>query len=253
MRFLRSSSVSLRNLPSGPKHDGGTGAAVSSSAFDSIILQTSASSSVRPAVPLLCPLTRIVPNLGVLLVASVFNQPFGKQYGKQGHASQSPTPGRRAVSQTMILTRHPATDRSRPPRAGRLLCTSFRLPSFRLRLARADSTTKSQPVPIARPEPPAAVVPGSGCPASPYRVRLVALPFLLVSLRIRARWLWDGHRAGSLLRMDGHETTVLALLARDGRIDRSVGGSPCARRSARPKLALRTLILNRDWRSDGTG
>jgi hypothetical protein len=45
---------------------------------------------------------------------------------KQGHASQSPTPGRRVVSQTMILPRHPATDRSQPPRAGGLLCMSFR-------------------------------------------------------------------------------------------------------------------------------
>jgi hypothetical protein len=46
--------------------------------------------------------------------------------GKQGHASQSPTSGRLAVSQTRILTRHPATDRSRPPRACGLLCMSFR-------------------------------------------------------------------------------------------------------------------------------
>jgi hypothetical protein len=94
MRFLRSSSVSLRNLPSGHKHDGGTGVAVSSSAFDSIILEASASSSVRPAAPLLYPLTRIVPNLGVLLVTSVFNQSFGKQYGKQGHRNpQQPAVG----------------------------------------------------------------------------------------------------------------------------------------------------------------
>ena len=35
---------------------------------------------------------------------------------KQGHASESVTPGLRAVSPTMILTRHPATDRSQPPR-----------------------------------------------------------------------------------------------------------------------------------------
>jgi hypothetical protein len=127
MRFLRSSSVSLRNLPSGPGHDGGVGAAVSSSAFDSSILQTSASSSVRHAVPLFHPLTRIVPNLGVPLVASVFNQPFGKHDGKQGHASLSATPGPRAASQMMILTRHPATVRSQPPRAGGLLCMSLTL------------------------------------------------------------------------------------------------------------------------------
>jgi hypothetical protein len=49
------------------------------------------------------------------------------------HASQSPTPGRRAASQTMILTRHPATDRSEPPRAGGLMCMSFRLCPFGFR------------------------------------------------------------------------------------------------------------------------
>ena len=35
--------------------------------------------------------------------------------------------GRRAVSQTMILTRHPATDRFQPTHAGGLLCVSFQL------------------------------------------------------------------------------------------------------------------------------
>ena len=48
-----------------------------------------------------------------------------KSMRKQGHASQSPTPGRRPVSQTLILTRHPETDRSQPPRAGGLRCVSF--------------------------------------------------------------------------------------------------------------------------------
>ena len=43
----------------------------------------------------------------------------------QGHASESVTPGRRAVFQTMILTWHSATDRSQPAARG-LLCMSFR-------------------------------------------------------------------------------------------------------------------------------
>ena len=57
------------------------------------------------------------------LLAPLCFTPFKrKSMRKQGHASQSRTPGRRAVSQTMILTRHPATDRSQPPRTGGLLC-----------------------------------------------------------------------------------------------------------------------------------
>ena len=47
--------------------------------------------------------------------------------GKQGHASESPLLGYRAASQTVVLTRHQATDRSQPPRPGGLLCMSFRL------------------------------------------------------------------------------------------------------------------------------
>jgi hypothetical protein len=37
--------------------------------------------------------------------------------GKQGHAAGSPLLGHRAASQTMVLTRHQATDRSQPPLA----------------------------------------------------------------------------------------------------------------------------------------
>jgi hypothetical protein len=66
----------------------------------------------------------MVPNLGVLLVASVFNQPIGKQYGKQGHAIPNTRPS------SGITNHNPdaaSSDRSKPPRAGGLLRMSFRL------------------------------------------------------------------------------------------------------------------------------
>ena len=44
----------------------------------------------------------------------------------EARTSQSPTTGRRAPSQTMVLAQHPANDQSQPPRAGGLLCMSFR-------------------------------------------------------------------------------------------------------------------------------
>jgi hypothetical protein len=66
---------------------------------------------------------------------------------KQGHASQSPTSGRRAVSQTLILTRHPATDRSQPPRAGELLCRSFRTKTLSGRALRLSAAGRSRAAP----------------------------------------------------------------------------------------------------------
>jgi hypothetical protein len=77
---------------------------------------------------------------------------------------------RRKNELTLIVSPDPDTASSdRPiPAVARWRIAVHVLSAFRLRLAYADSTTKSQLMPIARPESPAAAVPRSGYPASPH-------------------------------------------------------------------------------------